>query len=148
MQLLTSSDAGYNIGGSTTYDGSKFVSLSTGRVIYVQIQYRLGPYGFLASKEIKKEGVANAGLLDQRAALDWVQRNIHAFGGDPGKVTIWGGSAGGGSVTDQLIMYGGASNPPFRAAITGTYMCFLDQVLPLLTSAYFLPRVSILATLS
>ena len=52
----------------------------TGNLIYVSIQYRLGIYGFLAGSEIAQNGVLNAGLLDQRAALDWVQRNIAAFG--------------------------------------------------------------------
>lgn len=50
--------------------------------------------------------------------MNWVQRNIRAFGGDPAKVTITGGSAGGGSVTAQLILYGGQENPPFRAVVS------------------------------
>lgn len=87
-------------------------------IIYVSIQYRLAVFGFLSSAEVRENGVANAGLLDQRAALNWVQRNIRAFGGDPSKVTIIGGSAGGGSVMNQMILYGGVSNPPFRAAIS------------------------------
>jgi carboxylesterase type B len=86
-------------------------------MIYVSIQYRLGIYGFLAGSEIHANGEANAGLLDQRAALDWVQRNIAHFGGDPSQVTITGGSAGGGSVTYQLIAGGAVDLPPFRAAI-------------------------------
>ena len=75
--------------------GQAIVGTSDGEMIYVSIQYRLGAYGFLSSAEIKENGVANAGLLDQRAAMGWVQRHIRAFGGDPAKVTIIGGSAGG-----------------------------------------------------
>lgn len=96
------------------------MSFSDGQVIYVQIQYRLGPYGFLFSEEVNSDDAANAGLQDQRSALEWVQRNVARFGGDPAKVTIWGGSAGGGSVTCQMIYEGGVRNPPFRAAIPGT----------------------------
>ena len=107
---------GYVAGSSFSVDGKQFVSAAEGRVIWVQIQYRLGAFGFLGSKTLLKDGVANAGLLDQRAALEWVQRNIAAFGGDPTRVTIWGGSAGGGSVTSQMMLHGGG-RPPFHAAI-------------------------------
>lgn len=93
------------------------VNASSGNIIYVSIQYRLGLFGFLGGAEVAQNGVLNAGLLDQRAALDWVQRNIRGFGGDPSKVTIWGGSAGGGSVTYQLIAGGAYDEPPFSAAI-------------------------------
>lgn len=64
------------------------VNASNGNMIYVSIQYRLGIFGFLSGAEVAKDGVQNAGLLDQRAALDWVQRNIRAFGGDPAMVTV------------------------------------------------------------
>lgn len=93
------------------------VNASNGNMIYVSIQYRLGLLGFLGGSELAKDGVLNAGLLDQRAALDWVQRNIRPFGGDPSKVTIWGGSAGGGSVTYQLMAGGAYDEPPFSGAI-------------------------------
>jgi len=72
-------------------------------IIYVEIQYRLAAFGFLSSSEVRENGNANAGLLDMRLALEWVQRNIRPFGGDPSKVTIIGGSAGGGAVMNQMV---------------------------------------------
>ncbi|KAL4783857.1 Alpha/Beta hydrolase protein [Aspergillus varians] len=108
---------GYVSGNSESPDGSVFVQQSKGNIVWVQIQYRLGPYGFLAGSEVQADGTANAGLLDQRLALEWVKNHIAAFGGDPDQITIWGGSAGGGSVVNQMILHGGQSNPPFAAAI-------------------------------
>jgi acetylcholinesterase len=65
-------------------------------VILVAAQYRLGPMGFL---DLGKEEVAgNQGLWDQRVALQWVQKNIASFNGDPNRVTIFGESAGSMSV--------------------------------------------------
>lgn len=109
---------GYTLGDAASNPGQAIVNASQGEMIYVSTQYRLGAYGFLSSSEIRENGVANAGLLDQRSALAWIQRNIRAFGGDPGKVTITGGSAGGGSVMDQMILYGGVASPPFRAVLS------------------------------
>ncbi|OJJ07741.1 hypothetical protein ASPVEDRAFT_877842 [Aspergillus versicolor CBS 583.65] len=108
---------GYTSGYGRLVPGNALVFQSRGDLIYVSVQYRLGAYGFLGGVEVTENGVTNVGLLDQRAALNWVQRHIASFGGDPAKVTIIGGSAGGGSVIDQMIMYGGDFNPPFRAAI-------------------------------
>lgn len=108
---------GYTSGNAQSYPGDAMVAASNGTMIYVSIQYRLGIFGFLGSSAIADNGVLNAGLLDQRAALDWIQRNIRAFGGDPARVTIEGGSAGGGSVMLQLIANGGDDSPPFSAAI-------------------------------
>jgi len=86
-------------------------------LLFSSIQYRLGLFGFLGGSAIASNGALNVGLLDQRLALEWIQRNIRSFGGDPARVTIWGGSAGGSSVTYQLIAGGGYDTPPFRAAI-------------------------------
>jgi len=74
-------------------------------VIVVSIAYRLAAFGFMAHPSITKESPdapSNFGLLDQKAALSWVKRNIAFFGGDPDKITIAGQSAGGGSVMHQL----------------------------------------------
>ncbi len=72
-------------------------------VVVVTLAYRLGPFGFLAHPELSAESgkatSGNYGLMDQVAALEWVKRNIAAFGGDPGNVTIFGQSAGAMSVS-------------------------------------------------
>ena len=79
------------------YDGE---NLARRGVVVVTINYRLGVIGFLAHPELTKEGdrSGNYGSLDQVAALQWVQKNIAAFGGDPGNVTISGQSAGSSGV--------------------------------------------------
>jgi len=83
-------------GSSPLYDGT---ALAKKGVVLVTINYRLGPFGFFAHPLLSKEsenGVSgNYGILDQIAALKWVQRNIRAFGGDHNRVTIFGESAGG-----------------------------------------------------
>ena len=88
--------------GSTwepTYDGTHFAEHG---VVFVSINYRLGPLGWMALSELSAEsphGVSgDYGLLDQVEALRWVRKNIQSFGGDPGNVTIMGESAGGLSV--------------------------------------------------
>ncbi|KAI0046110.1 alpha/beta-hydrolase [Auriscalpium vulgare] len=100
-------------------DGSVIVerSIQLGQpLVYVSLNYRLSALGFLGGVEAKKAGVGNLGLQDQRLALRWVQKYIHAFGGDPSKVTIWGESAGAISVALQLVTNGGNSEGLFRGA--------------------------------
>jgi carboxylesterase type B len=109
---------GYTIGSSTAFTPAEsLLYRSNGSVIFVSIQYRLGMLGFLGGSEIKKNGNLNAGLLDQRLALQWVKNHIQAFGGDPHKITIDGGSAGGSSVSFHLMAYGGKQENLFRSAI-------------------------------
>ncbi|OJD30095.1 carboxylesterase family protein [Diplodia corticola] len=86
-------------------------------VIYVAMNYRVGAFGWLAGPTLQQDGTANAGLHDQRFALEWVQANIHLFGGDKDRVTVFGESAGGGSIIHQITAYGGASKAPFQRAI-------------------------------
>lgn len=85
------------------YDGD---DLAAEGVVVVGMNYRLGPFGFLATEELATESsdgaVGNYGLLDQRLALEWVRDNAASFGGDPGNVTIFGESAGGFSVCGHL----------------------------------------------
>ncbi|PPQ93082.1 hypothetical protein CVT25_003114 [Psilocybe cyanescens] len=86
-------------------------------LIFVSFEYRLGQFGFLGGHQIKEDGVLNAGLLDQRTALRWVQRYISKFGGDKNQVTIWGESAGAGSTMFQLVAKGGDNEGLFHAAM-------------------------------
>lgn len=113
---------GYVMGGATDrrYNLSFIVqnSVEIGKpIIAVSIPYRLSAWGFLDSTEVRAEGVTNIGMHDQRQALYWIQENIAAFGGDPGQVTIWGESAGAGSVGIHLIAYGGRDDNLFHGAI-------------------------------
>ncbi len=80
------------------YDGEEMAKKG---IVFVSINYRVGPFGFMAHPELSKEqnnASGNYGLLDQVAALQWVQKNIAAFGGNPHQVTIAGQSAGSISV--------------------------------------------------
>jgi para-nitrobenzyl esterase len=76
-------------GGWDWYDGQNLAA--AGDIVVVTANYRLGPFGYLYLPEL---GIENLGLQDQAAVLAWVQRNIAAFGGDPGRVTVGGQSAG------------------------------------------------------
>ncbi|MBE1160667.1 carboxylesterase/lipase family protein [Dyella acidiphila] len=90
-------------GSESRYDGA---SLAQRGIVTVTVNYRLDVFGFLALPALAAESPAHAtgnyGLLDQNAALRWVQRNIGAFGGDPNQVTIGGESAGSMSVSVQM----------------------------------------------
>ena len=87
----------FEISSSAAYDGSHF---ARDGVVCVVINWRVGADGFL----YLGDGIANVGLLDQVAALEWVRENIAAFGGDPGNVTVFGESAGAMSIGTLLSM--------------------------------------------
>ena len=79
---------------------------------------QLGAFGMAGRSDDPSHGTSNAGLYDQRLALNWIQRNIRLFGGDPALVTVMGESAGGASILWQIIAYGGMQGPaPFQQAI-------------------------------
>lgn len=98
---------GFVMGSSsqTALDGG---AIARRGVIVVSFNYRIGRFGFFAHPALSAEQagapLGNYGMMDQLAALGWVQRNIAAFGGDPGNVTIFGESAGGTSVLHLMVM--------------------------------------------
>ncbi|KAM4889466.1 cholinesterase isoform 2-T2 [Thomomys bottae] len=105
---------GFQTGASSlpVYDGRLLARLE--RVVVVSMNYRVGALGFLALPG-NPEAPGNAGLLDQQLALQWVQENIAAFGGNPQSVTLFGESAGAASVGLHLLSPG--SQPLFSRAI-------------------------------
>jgi para-nitrobenzyl esterase len=114
---------GFVNGAGTDYDAS--VLTARANAIVVTINYRLGPFGFLAlpglSAEARDRSSGNFGIQDQQAALEWVRRSIGGFGGDPRNVTIFGESAGGLSVCAQLASP--TSSGLFQRAITESGPC-------------------------
>jgi para-nitrobenzyl esterase len=109
---------GFVNGGSSpsVYDGTQFARRG---LVFVSFNYRVGRFGFFAfpalTRENPSEPKGNYGYMDQIAALQWVRKNIAAFGGDPANVTIFGESAGGGSV--HTLMTSPMSKGLFRRAI-------------------------------
>jgi len=116
---------GYQAGAGSDYPADELVVASELSVVVVTINYRLGPMGFLASSEIKRntsDGSAGGfGIQDQRMAMVWVRDHIAAFGGDGADITIFGESAGGNSVINHLVRP--SSFPLYKRAIiqSGTY---------------------------
>ncbi|KAK0449727.1 Alpha/Beta hydrolase protein [Desarmillaria tabescens] len=108
---------GFQSGSSIGFPPNALFQSSAKPFIYASSQYRLGQFGFLGGSKLKANGALNAGLLDQRAALRWLQKYISHFGGDPKRVTIWGESAGAGSTMFQVVANGGDTEGLFVAAM-------------------------------
>ncbi|KAK2014524.1 carboxylesterase [Colletotrichum eremochloae] len=115
---------GFELGSTSMYNGVGLVAegVEIGKpFIFVAVNYRVGAFGFMPGKDLMEEGSSNAGLLDQRMGLEWVQDNIASFGGDPDKVTLWGESAGAISIFSQLTLFNGNitrnGKPLFHGAI-------------------------------
>lgn len=110
---------GYSLDEAASFDFSTQMGTNNNTYLAVVIQYRLGAFGFLSSADVVANGVGNAGLHDMVFALQWVQKYICKFGGDPGKVTVAGQSAGAGAalllattdITDGLFSGVIASSP-------------------------------------
>ncbi|KAG4286162.1 hypothetical protein FPRO06_07422 [Fusarium proliferatum] len=106
------SGGGYTTGEKGWFDPAGLIKASYPSspegLVFVSANYRLGALGWLAGSKLDPEMmVSNAALYDQRLALEWIQENIHQFGGDPARVTIMGESAGGASIYHHLTAFGG-----------------------------------------
>ena len=114
------SDKGDMPGKLNLYDGTEFVNtaLTDGGppIVFVTLNYRLGVLGFLAGNTIGFNG--NYGIKDQTAALEWVQRNISRFGGDPANVMLFGESAGAQSVALHLTITASNHQTLFKNGVT------------------------------
>jgi para-nitrobenzyl esterase len=130
--------------GSTSEPGYDGANLAKKGVVLVSIAYRVNQFGFLAHPELSAESPnhvsGNYGILDQIAGLQWIKENIAAFGGDPNKVTIFGESAGGISVSmlcasplakglfsGAISQSGGSFGPTRRTTYPGENMKTLEQ---------------------
>ncbi|KAI1185565.1 putative lipase [Nemania serpens] len=110
--------SGQNREAAYSPDGLVLESIANGLpVIMVAINYRLGVFGFAQSAALKAEGSENAGLRDQRLAIEWVRDHIDQFGGNPDKTTIFGQSSGGLAIGMQIMAYGGSKPVPFHQGI-------------------------------
>lgn len=108
---------GYANDANGNYNGSEVVQQSDRNIVFVNFNYRVGVLGFLASENVRQNGDLNAGMLDQRKVLHWVQKHIRQFGGNPNHVVIHGDSAGAGSVAYHLSAYGGRNTDLFIGAV-------------------------------
>ncbi|XP_050391499.1 cholinesterase 2 [Patella vulgata] len=93
---------GFSVGRSSSYNGE--ILAAYGEVIVVTINYRVGPFGFLSTGD--DQALGNYGLWDQHLAIKWVNNNIDSFGGDVSRITVFGESAGAGSVNLQMLHAG------------------------------------------
>lgn len=104
---------GFNDNANPNLNGTGLVKASSNSIIVVTLNYRVGPYGFLASKG---QVFANNGLRDQRKALEWVQKYISQFGGNPDHVVLGGASAGAASVAYHMMADKDGRRKLFHAA--------------------------------
>lgn len=103
-------------GSSYRYDPATLINTSVGMnepILFVSLNYRVGLLGFANGVQAEKAGATNLGLLDQEMAVQWVIKNIKAFGGDPSRVTLSGQSAGSVATSWHVL----ANRLPIAGAI-------------------------------
>ncbi|KAI0759364.1 Alpha/Beta hydrolase protein [Trametes elegans] len=125
---------GFQFGDASQYDGSGLTVYAINRgtpLVFVNFNYRLGVLGFPQGQEAASQGALNLGLRDMLTALEWVQKNIAAFGGDPSKVTVFGQSAG--SVALAHLFLNSKLENLARAAI---FESGAQSTLPVMTGTY------------
>ena len=130
MPVMIWIHGGAYITGSANSGMYDLFSLPQHDVVLVTINYRLGPFGFLKLDEVtdgKISSSGNEGLMDQKLAIEWVKKNIDAFGGDPDNITLFGESAGAWSVSLQSSIH--SSGTLFSKAIcqSGGMNAYIDK---------------------
>ncbi|KAK5091825.1 hypothetical protein LTR70_006355 [Exophiala xenobiotica] len=126
---------------TTSPDGLIIQSVEAGLpIVHVALNYRLGAFGFAQSSTLKNQRSENAGLRDQRLAIEWVRDNIAQFGGDPQKITIHGQSSGGLAIGMQTLAFGGDQPVPFQQGI-----CESQALEPGITGNFTIVQMQLLA---
>lgn len=116
---------GFVVSPSPGYNTTDFINFSIDNeqpFIFVTANYRVGAWGFLPGQQVMDNKTTNLGLYDQRMSMEWTSDNIEAFGGDPGRVTLWGHAAGGVSVLSHLVSNGGDATYNDRQLFHGAIM--------------------------
>ena len=138
---------GFTNGNGIEQDGYMGENLSRkGDIVFVSVNHRLGPIGFsdlsgVGGPEYASSG--NVGAMDMVAALEWVQENIEAFGGDPGNVTIMGQSGGGAKVCDLLAMPAAEGMIHRAVPLSGSATSAMDQEYSRLIGEYILKEAGL-----
>lgn len=154
LPVMVSIHGGGFVGGWSSLDAYDGEGLARQGVVFVSMNYRLGVFGFLAHPALVKESPhqasGNYGLMDQVAALQWIQRNIAAFGGDPRRVTIFGESAGGSSVCYLLVspLAKGLFHRAISQSAQGIYLPMTDGAKAAQAGAQLNADIAALRTLS
>ncbi|KAF1985371.1 glycoside hydrolase family 31 protein [Aulographum hederae CBS 113979] len=107
----------YIFGSKNLLDGTGPIKRANGQMIQISSNYRVGPFGFLAGSTTEEQATPNAGIWDQIVALEWIQKYAPMLGGNKDDVSIWGESAGAGSIWLHPILEGGKRDPLFKKAV-------------------------------